>query len=148
MYEWFSSNESISDDIYLKIAQRENIDVNQDKKYWMADLKINSLLDKYFTEFKEKEKEIEEGIKEIEYLKSLLEKSEKEYSIHKYKIIGGHDEESIRKYIEFWKYSLDYTEFLKGRDKKLTEELLNEIDTLSFEEIRDKYFKVEVIENE
>lgn len=148
IYDWFTNNESISDNIYLAIAKKEKINVNQDKKYWMADLKMHSIIDKYFTEFKEKEKKIADGLKEIEYLKSKLINGEKEYSIHKYEIIGGEDENSIRSHIEFWKYNLDYSEFLRGREKKLTKELLNEIDKLSFSEIRTRYFKWEVIESE
>ena len=78
----------------------------------------------------------------------MLESGDKKYIIHKYDIIGGNDEASIRDYIEYWKTELDYAEFLKGRDKKITSELLNEIDNLSMSEIKEKYFKMEVIENE
>lgn len=148
IYNWFINNDEISDDIYLKIAEREKVDTNREKKYWMADLKVRSQIDHWFYEFKEKERKIEEGLKEISKLKKRLKSGDKEYIIHKYDIIGGNDEASIRDYIEYWKTELDYAEFLKGRDKKITSELLNEIDNLSMSEIKEKYFKMEVIENE
>ena len=148
IYNWFINNDGISDDIYLKIAEKEKVDTNREKKYWMADLKVRSQIDHWFYEFKEKERKIEEGLKEISKFKEMLESGDKEYIIHKYDIIGGNDEASIRDYIEYWKTELDYAEFLKGRDKKITSELLDEIDNLSMSEIKEKYFKMEVIENE
>lgn len=148
IYNWFINNDEISDDIYLKIAVREKVDIDREKKYWVADLKVRSQIDHWFYEFKGKERKIEEGLKEISKLKKMLESGDKEYIIHKYNIIGGNDESSIRNHIEDWKAKLDYAEFLKGRNKKLTRELLNEIDNLSMNEIREKYFKMDVSENE
>ena len=43
---------------------------------------------------------------------------------------------------------MPYDEFLEYRCDKLTKDLLKEIDDLSVQEIRDKYFKVEVYEND
>lgn len=148
VYDWFINNDEISDDIYLKIAQRNKIDINKPKKYWMADVKTGTLIEKYFNEYKEKEKTIAEGLKEIDELKSKLESGEQTYKIMKYETIGGDKEESIREYIEFWKKELTYSDYLKGRDKELTQQLFDEIENLSFKEIREKYFEVEVIENE
>lgn len=148
IFEWFINSKEISEDIYLDIAKREKIDINQEKKYWLADVKHRSLIDKYFYEFKAKEKSIEDGLKEIEDLKTKLSAGEIEYSIHKTELIGGHDESSIRDYIEFWKSKLTYSEYLKGRDKEATKMLLKEIEGLSIQEIREKYFMVEVFEDE
>lgn len=148
IFEWFVNSNEVSEDIYLNIARREKIDTNQEKKYWLADVKQRSLIDKYFYEFKEKEKVIEEALNEIEFLKSKLLVGEIEYSIHKTEVIGGHDEASIRDYIEFWKSKLTYSEYLKGRDKETTNKLLKEINGLTIQEIKEKYFMVEVFEDE
>ncbi len=125
------------------------IDVNIEKKYLMADLKQSCFIDDYFSNYKQKEKAIEAGIKEFEELRALLDQGVKEYSFCKYEIIGGDDEDSIRNYAERQKRELDYNSFLKSREKRRTKELLNEIDQLSLAEIREKYFAMEeVIENE
>jgi len=148
IYNWFTTANEISEDIYLDIAKREKININQEKKYWLADAKKRSLIDKYFNEFKDNERTIEAGLIEIEDLKKKLLNGEKEYSIYKTEIIGGNDEKSIRDYIEFWKSELTYSEFLKSRNKESTNKLLKEIDKLSIEEIKEKYFMVEVFEDE
>ena len=43
---------------------------------------------------------------------------------------------------------MDYNEFLKFRNKEIKNTLLKDLDVLSLEEIKNKYFKEEVIENE
>ena len=109
---------------------------------------IKERKEKLFNEFKEKERSISEGLKEIEELKTRLETGEYTYRIHRYEIIGGNDEKSIREYINYWKEQMTYLDFLKGRDTEKTNELLKDIDKLSFSEMRNKYFEVEVVENE
>ena len=134
--------------MYIKLAKLNNIDINRDEKYWMADLKYRERVFDTFDKYKKYEKEISEGLEEIKKLKSLLESGEKEYQVVTYESIGGNDEDSIRDYIEYWKSDMDYNEFLKFRNKELTNTLLKDLDVLSLEEIKNKYFKEEVIENE
>ena len=148
IYNWFINNDEISEDIYLKIANRENIDTNRAKKYWLADVKQMNMLDKYFNEYKSIEKEIERGLKEIKELKAKLINGEKLYSINKSRIIGGTDEDSIREYIDLCRAQVTYQDFLNDRDKQLTDGLVNDMDKLSLEDIKDKYFKMEVIKDE
>lgn len=50
------------------------------------------------------------------------------------------------KLMESWKNQLSYSQFMKKRDKQLTDSLLKAIDNLSLEEIRDKYFAKEEVE--
>ena len=94
-----------------------------------------------FKKYKEIEKNISNGLIELNELKSKLDKGETEYTEKKLHIIGGDNEESIRKYIEYWKIEIDYSKYTRLRDFKLTTELLNNIDSLSLKEIKDKYFK-------
>jgi len=148
VYDFFINNESIPKDMYIKLAKLNNIDINRDEKYWMADLKYRERVFDTFDEYKKNEKEISEGLEEIKKLKSLLESGEKEYQVVTYESIGGNDEDSIRDYIEYWKSDMDYNEFLKFRNKELTNTLLKDLDVLSLEEIKNKYFVEEVIENE
>lgn len=148
IYEWFISNDTVPEEHYLKLAKKFNIDITQDKKYWMADVRNIDSLEKQFIEFKEKEKSISDGLNEIEELQMKLIAGEKEYKVRKYEIIGGKDEESIRNNIKYWIKALSYSEYLKTRDKTLTRKLLDDLDVLSLDEIKEKYFDMEVIEDE
>ena len=78
---------------------------------------------------------------EIEELKAKLANSER-YVIHEYepKTIN---EKLLFIQLNNAKVKLSYEQFLKGRDKKLTNDLLKEIDSLNLTTIREKYFRVE-----
>lgn len=147
-YNWFINNDEIPDNTYKEIAKDLGLDTSQDKKYWISDVKNISALEILFKKYKEIEKNISNGLIELNELKSKLDKGETEYTEKKLRIIGGNDEESIRKYIEYWKTEINYSKYIKSRDFKLTTELLNNIDSLSLKEIKNKYFKMEVIRDE
>ena len=148
VYDFFVNNDSIPEEIYLRLAKLNNLDTNRDKKYWMSDLMNFEPFFKKFDEFKRAEKDIADGLEEIKELETLLKNGQKEYEISYYETIGGTDEASIRDYVEYWKSDLDYNEYIKFRDEKATGELLKDLDILSLQEIKEKYFKEEVIENE
>lgn len=148
-FDYFTTHDEIDDETRKRIAELENIDTNKEKKYWMADYKqrIGYMEDRY-VEYKDKEKQIEEGLKEIKKLEDLLKSGEKEYSYESLEMLGGTDEKSIREWIVYWKSKLDYSEYLRTRDLKKTKELLLDLENLSLAEIKEKYFKMEVIDNE
>lgn len=148
-FEYFISHDEIDDNTRMIIAQSEHINTNREKKYWMADYKqCLGYMEIFYTEFKNKEKEIEDGLKEIKNLEELLKSGEKEYSYELLEMLGGTDEKSIREWIVYWKSKLDYSEYLRTREEKKTKELLLDLDKLSLTEIKEKYFKMEVLENE
>jgi hypothetical protein len=105
-------------------------------------------MEKPYKEYKNTEKQIEEGLKEIKKLEDLLKSGEKKYSYESLEMLGGTDEKTIREWILYWKSKLDYSEYLRTRDLKKTKELLLDLDKLSLAEIKEKYFKMEVIDNE
>lgn len=146
IYNWFINNDEIPDNTYKEIAKDLGLDTSQDKKYWISDVKNISALEILFKKYKEIEKNISNGLIELNELKSKLDKGETVYTEKELHIIGGNDEESIRKYIEYLKAEIDYSKYTRLRDFKLTTELLNNIDSLSLKEIKDKYFKMKVIE--
>lgn len=148
-FDYFTTHDEIDDETRKRIAELGNIDTNKEKKYWMADYKqrIGYMEDRY-VEYKDKEKQIEEGLKEIKKLEDLLKSGEKEYSYESLEMLGGTDEKSIREWIVYWKSKLDYSEYLRTRDLKKTKELLLDLENLSLAEIKEKYFKMEVIDNE
>ena len=142
-YNFFINNEEITDELRKEIAKKQGIDVDREYKYWFADYKFQFFHqeESVFYENKRKEKEISDGLLEIERLKKLLEEGTHSYTVESYETIGGNDEESIRDYIEYWKSQIDYSEYLHNRDHKLTASLLKDLDNLSFKDIREKYFK-------
>lgn len=149
IYEWFNSHDKVPEEYYLLECKKHNVNKNQEKKYWMADIKnICGEFEKNLTEFKNIEKTIASGLIEIEKLKERLQSGEREYKIPKLEIIGGTDEASIRNHIEKKKSSIDLSEFVKNRNIKTTKQLLKDLDKLSLKEIREKYFEMEVIEDE
>lgn len=149
VYDYFINHDEIDDETRIRLAKLENIDTTREKKYWMADYRQRlEFLEKSFYKYKEKEKEIENGLNEIKKLENLLELGEKEYQVESLELLGGTDEQSIRDWIVYWKSKLDYDDYLKSRDKEKTKELLLDLDKLSLAEIKEKYFKVEVLENE
>lgn len=146
LFAWFLSKDKINKDDYLKIAKEYKIDINNyEEKYWISEVKQQSQIDVWFYKFKEKEREIASGLIELKELKSKLDRGEIEYFEKKYEIIGGDNESSIRKYIQWINTKMDYSEYIKCRNKQLTKQLLSDLDILSLDEIKNKYFKVEVI---
>lgn len=153
LYEFFMKYERIPDDIRLDIAKKYcdkhifKIDYSQEERYWKADLnRMSKSIFDTFDRYRQKEVEIEKAKEELKYLENLLYSGKKEYELEEYKEIGGHDQVSIRQNIIYWKSKMPYDEFFEYRDDKLTKALLKEIDNLSVQEIRNKYFKVEVYE--
>jgi hypothetical protein len=148
-FDYFLSHDEIDDETRKRIAESEKIDTNREKKYWMADyIQRLDYMEKPYKEYKNTEKQIEEGLKEIKKLEDLLKSGEKEYSYESLEMLGGTDEKTIREWILYWKSKLDYSEYLRTRDLKKTKELLLDLDKLSLAEIKEKYFKMEVIDNE
>lgn len=149
VYDYFINHEQIDDETRLRLAKLEKIDTDREKKYWMADYNQRlSHIEKEYSEFKEKEKQIHKDLKEIKKLEEMLMQGKKTYQYEYVEVIGGNDERTIREYIECWKSQIDYKEFLKYRDHKKTKELLKDLDILSLQEIKEKYFAMEVVEGE
>ena len=128
LYDWFSNNSELSKNDYMNVAKYYKINIEREEKYWMSDVKHCAQIEKVFKECKDKEESIRQGLIEIEALKQKLKVGEQVYYTEKRRLIGGEDEESIRNYVDTINKELDYSLYIKGRDKKLTEELLNNIE--------------------
>jgi len=155
LYDFFMKYDTIPDDIKIDISKKyceKNkypIDYSQEERFWKSDLKWYSrVIFDSFDRCKQKELEIKKAKEELKYLESLLYSGNKYYEVDEYDEIGGKDQLSIRNIIIYWKSKISYDEFFEYRDDKLTKALLKEIDNLSVQEIRDKYFKVEVYDND
>ena len=131
----------------INAAQKKKINICQDIKYIKSDLPMESILKKW-NEFKLKEKEIAQGLVEMENLIQKLNNGEKyEFMTHD-KIIGGDNLHELLNYNYYWNRFVSRTELYRQRLVKETNELLKNIDHMTLEEIRKTFFKMEVIEDE
>jgi len=141
LYHLVADNNEIPESVFLKIAKKENIDTNRERRYWMSDLKLCNYIINYFNDYKENEKKIANGLIEIEKLKDKLANGER-YVVYEYEKTGI-DEKLLYSILKNSMTELSYEQYLNGRNKKLTNNLLNEIDSLNLDAIREKYFRVE-----
>ena len=155
LYKFFMKYDSIPEKLKIELAkkycenQKYNIDYQQEERFLKAELLSHTKhIFETYDRFKEKEKKIQDSLKELKRLEELLNSGQKEYTVDEYDEIGGKDYVDIRNYIIFWKSSITYAEFLKHRDNRLTDDLIKNIDNLSIQEIREKYFKIEVEDND
>ena len=129
---------------FAKKFPKKDID-GVDYKYLKARVHNDlSIWYKYKNEFLAKEKTIEDGLKEIPILEEKLRNGETTYFVVEEEDIGPKEAKELYEYVCYWKYEQSYNDFLKRRDRKATESLRREIDNLSLEEIRTKYFPREV----
>lgn len=125
------------------LCESRNIDTNRDKSRILADLSFElNYWKKEKQKVLEKEKQIEAGLKEIKKLEALLEKGETFYSVEYIEEVGPSESRNVISFASKCKRELTYSAFNKERDKKSTESLLNEIDNLSIDQIRKKYFPI------
>lgn len=139
---------TLPDDVLIEIAKKKDIDVYRDMRYVKADLNREakySYAMECWGKYLKKEKEIKDGLVEMEHLLSLLEKGEKTYTTLKKEYIGGTDWASMRDYFYYWNTLVSEKELKKHRNIKETQELLSELDHLTLVEIRNKYFKEEEV---
>lgn len=138
-----SSNEK-----YIELhCKMNNVDTNRDREYVLADISL--YLDSWKNKKKnyfDNEEKIKKGLVEIKKLEQLLEKDETYYFEEYIDEIGPKNIDQLSTYIKFWKSNLSLEDFNSYRERELTNELLNEIDSLSIEQIRNKYFKKEIVE--
>ena len=107
-----------------------------------------STWNKHKEEFYAREKAIEDGLKEISSLEEKLKNGETSYYVIEEEEIGPKEPKELYEYVCYWKFEQSYSDFLRKRDHKATKALREEIDNLTLDEIRNKYFPKEVFENE
>lgn len=149
IYQLFLDYDIFPETLYIDLAKMHNININREMKYIIADLGVylTTLLNKW-EELHNCEKEIKEGLKEIPILIKQLKEGHKTYEIINDKVVGGTDWKSVRDYCYYWNRFVTKKELKNLRRLKETKQLLAEIDTLSLKDIREKYFEMEVHENE
>ncbi|MCI9182039.1 MAG: helix-turn-helix transcriptional regulator [Acholeplasmatales bacterium] len=149
IYQLFLDFDIFPESLYTELAKMHNITIDREMKYIIANLGVDlTILLEKWEELHNCEKEINEGLKEIPILINQLKEGHKTYEIVNDKVVGGTDWQSIRKYCYYWNRFVTKKELKNFRKLMETKQLLSEIDALSLKEIREKYFKMEVHENE
>lgn len=85
-------------------------------------------------------------IEQIKVLEEKLKKGETTFFEYEFVDIANENNFDHWKLMKRWKNQLTYSQFMKKRDSKLTADLLTNIDNLSLEEIRNRYFAKEEVE--
>ena len=151
LYDLVINNEKIPNYIIIEIAKIYNINTNQDMKYILSDLNINGYFnsfEKAFIDYKKEEKEIENDLCEFNFLLEKLKNNEKYYYCFDDEEVGVKTFNEIYEWYYYWNTLVSKQEICDLRMVDETKELLKNIDNLSLKEIRDKYFKMEVYEDE
>ena len=129
------------DRIVKLLCKYKNIDTNRDKSYVLADLSWDlKFWREKKCEFIKKEEDISKGLKEIKKLEALLNKKQEFFEESYIEEVGPKQVGELYGYIKYWKRPISLVEFNNERDKDLSEQLLKEIDKLTVQEIREKFF--------
>ena len=151
LYEfvWKYDPDNLPNELIIDFAKKLHIDVNRDFKYILSDFNMHSYILMDWKKYRKEEKQIEEGLKKLEKLEKLLNKGEVYIITEKEEYIGGKDFKTMMSYFYFWlsdnRLSLD--ELKKMQNRKLTKQLLENLDSYTLEDIRNIYFKEEIRED-
>lgn len=150
--EWFdifSKNETIPDEILKEYAIKNNMDINKEERYFKPDLiQRTQWVVGTWNDWKSKEKEIEEGNIMYDNLLKRLQSGETEYVEEEQEYVGGKDLKELGKYYRYWNSKVSYDEAIESRKRDETKELYENLRFLTLDEIRERYFKAEVYDDE
>lgn len=144
----FNNLEFWEKDMVLSSFQKFDFNNHDYSKYGSENLKRheNEIGEDYDKE--KEEKKIENDLCEINSLLEKIKNNEKYYYCFDDEEVGVKTTNEIYGWYYCWNYDVSKKEIYKLRMVDETKELLKNIDDLSLKEIRDKYFKMEVYENE
>ncbi len=149
LYQLFVDNEELTEEMIVDMAKKNNIDTNRERKYFMADVNgLRELVSEKWNGCHEKEKEIERGNTELERLLGMLKDGARYEKETVERFVGGNNSNEIMDYCYYWNRDITREGLLNSRMDKETQELLENLDSLTLDEIREKYFRMEVIEDE
>lgn len=140
MYNNLIVNDEMTEEFCLKLAKIYNIDISKEKKYWIADLNfiISIKMEGIVRSYKRIQSIEKEDYAKYKILIQKFNEGERVY-LERKKILQKIDYKNL---IER-KNKLTYKEFLKTREIILTNKLISNIDSLSYDEIINSYFKLE-----
>lgn len=150
-FDLVNSNKEIPDEVYIRMAEVKGINKDRDIKYIKADAnRVSEMfsLKVYWKEFHNFESENLLRRDDIEMFEEALSAGQFINTNTKLKWVGGLNIIEKYKYIIEKKENLSYQEFKKGRQQRRTQELLDSLDSLSLEQIRNKFFQLGGQEND
>ena len=150
LYDLFMRNESMEDrEVILALAEANGLKLERSISSIKKELTIHIYgLKDAWNSCKEKEHVIATADEQIEKYKSMLEAGE--YYLEEIEVtkLMGENYGGRRNILLTMKDSLTYDEYNSYKMKSLTKELLSSLDSLTVKEIRAKFFKEEVIDND
>lgn len=130
-------------------SQRERHSTNECVEYRFKKAEIERDLQYYYQQREKYFADKELAKKRIEQINVLEEKLKNgDTTFFEYEYIDIATEKNFDHWnlMKRWKNQLTYSQFMKKRDSKLTTDLLTNIDNLSLDEIRNRYFAKEEVE--
>ena len=152
MFRMVDSNDKIPDEVYLRAAKLKGIDTDRDIRYIKADLNFDNeifSLENYWPKYRKEE--YDDNLLRRDEL-GMFEKELSEGVLTNTKIVfhwvGGNDCFEKYSYVIKQKADMNYQTFKNGRQPKRTKELLESLDSLTIEQIRNKFFQLGGQEND
>lgn len=152
IFNLVDKNKDIPDEVYLKMAKLKGVDVNREIRYIKADIHINTdmfSLEHYWPQYHKEEydtnllKSDDLEIFEKELSEDIFTNSRIEFHW-----VGGTDVAGKYGYVVSKKQGMNYQDFKKSRQSKRTKELLESLDSLTVEQIRNQFFQLGGQEND
>ena len=152
MFNLIENNQNIPDEIYVKMAKLNGIDVEREIRYIKADAQSKTdmfVLEQYWKQYRKEEYDINLLQKDnLEIFEEELSKGVFTNTRIESYWVGGLDVHQKYKYITDIKPSMSYQAYRKGRQAKRTKELLESLDYLTVAQIREKFFQLGGQEND
>lgn len=152
IFTFVDKNKTIPDEVYLKMAKISGVDTNREFRFIKADTHFNTdmlVLERYWEQYHNEEyKEYLEQRDNLDIFETELSNGNFVNSTINLRTIGGLNINEKYNYIVNKKFDLTYQEFKKGRQKARTKELIEALDSLTIEEIRNQFFKLGGQEND
>lgn len=144
VYEMFINNDRLPKQIILNRYKSFSKEEKSEKEKLLQAEQLCSYEIKMWNESKEREEQFERDKKELDTLEERWARGERMDVFEYDEWVGEEKNKLTEQDIISRLAQMPYEQFIAGRDEKLTQELLDNIDTLSLREIRERYFPLEV----
>ena len=145
-------NEEIPDDVYMRTANKKGIDTNRDLALIKADIHWDLLyMQRNWAQCREEYLAYPEEVNSPYSFKHIRESvltNGGTMKAMKSIWIGGTTPSEVENYVLSKNNDLTFSEFKAHRKKNKTKELLEKLDQLDLEEIRDSYFGIRGNDND
>ena len=152
IFDIVDNNKDIPDEVYLKRAKLKGIDDNQEIRYIKADMHIDSdvfSIEHYWPQYHKEEYDSNLMRKDdLEIFEGELSDGVFTNSRIELYWVGGLNASEKYSYVLDKKLSMSYQDYKKGRQSKRTKQLLESLDYLTIEQIREKFFQLGGQEND